>query len=72
MYAEIKSNNSMFINRLDDSEKILLKNIVEEAANKKVILRELIDETGDFGGCFIELEDLPEESNTEPSIEPED
>ena len=61
MYAEIKSNNKMFINRLDESEKILLKNIIDESANKKVTLKELLDENGDFGGCFIELEDLSEE-----------
>lgn len=56
MYAEIKSNNKILINRLDDSEKILLKNILEDSKNKDIKLEEVISDDGEFGGIFINLE----------------
>ena len=65
MYAEIKDNNRIMINRCNDSERILLKNIFDESqANNKVVkLTPLTDETGDFGGVFLTVED------TTPNIE---
>ena len=42
MYAEIKSTNQILINRLDENEKLLLKDIVEKAKNSKVELKELL------------------------------
>lgn len=62
MYAEIKSNNKILINRLDDSEKILLQNICDKANQENSILtiKPLTDETGDFGGVFVEVEEVTE------------
>lgn len=61
MYADIKSNNKILINRLDDSERILLKDICDRANadNKVLTMSPLTDESGDFGGVFIELTDAP-------------
>lgn len=63
MYAEIKSNNEILVNRLDDSERILLKNIVEASKedNKVVKLEGIYDDNGDFGGTFIRVESKTEE-----------
>ena len=63
MYAEIKSTNQILINRLDENEKLLLKDIVEKAKNNKVELKELLDETGDFGGVMIELTEVQSTEN---------
>ena len=63
MYAEIKSTNQILINRLDENEKLLLKDIVEKAKNSKVELKELLDETGDFGGVMIELTEVQSTAN---------
>ena len=56
MYAEIKSNNKILINRLDDSERILLKNILNDSKNKEIKFEGLISDDGEFGGIFISLE----------------
>lgn len=63
MYAEIKSTNQILINRLDENEKLLLKDIIEKAKNSKVELKELLDETGDFGGVMIELTEVQSTEN---------
>lgn len=63
MYAEIKSTNQILINRLDENEKLLLKDIVEKAKNSKVELKELLDETGDFGGVMVELTEVQSTEN---------
>ena len=68
MYAEIKSNNKILINRLDDTEKILLKDILEDSKNKEIKFEQVISDDGEFGGIFINLEDK-EESTTEPTDE---
>ena len=64
MNAEIKSNNKILINRLNDNERLLLQNIYNESqkADKVVKLNPLTDETGDFGGVFVEIEDAPVEA----------
>lgn len=64
MNAEIKSNNKILINRLNDNERLLLQNIYNESqkADKIVKLNPLTDETGDFGGVFVEIEDAPVEA----------
>lgn len=64
MNAEIKSNNKILINRLNDNERLLLQNIYNESqkADKIVKLNPLTDETGDFGGVFVEVEDAPVEA----------
>lgn len=72
MYAEIKSNNKILINRLDDTEKILLKDILDDSKNKDIKFEQVLSDDGEFGGIFISLEDK-EESTTEPTtptIEP--
>lgn len=76
MYAEIKSNNKILVNRLDDSERILLKDICDRAneSDKEVKVNAITDECGDFGGIFIEVQDKEQESNqeeNEPVIEQE-
>ena len=71
MYAEIKSNNKILINRLDDTEKILLKDILEDSKNKEIKFEQVISDDGEFGGIFINLEDK-EEPTTEPTTEPTD
>jgi len=62
MYSEIKSNNKILINRVNENESILLENIYNKASlpNSKIVIEKLTDETGDFGGVFIEVieEDL--------------
>ena len=62
MYAEIKSNNKILINRLDDSERILLQDICNRAnkENTTLTMKPLTDETGDFGGVFVEVEEKQE------------
>lgn len=74
MYAEIKSNNKIVVNRLDSSERILLKDICDRANEdgKEVKLNALTDECGDFGGVFIEIKDIEPEPTPEPNIEPEE
>lgn len=64
MNAEIKSNNKILINRLNDNERLLLQNIYNESqkADKIVKLNPLTDETGDFGGVFVEIENVPVEA----------
>lgn len=64
MNAEIKSNNKILINRLNDNERLLLQNIYNESqrVDKIVKLNPLTDETGDFGGVFVEIEDAPVET----------
>lgn len=64
MNAEIKSNNKILINRLNDNERLLLQNIYNESqrVDKIVKLNPLTDETGDFGGVFVEIEDTPVEA----------
>lgn len=64
MNAEIKSNNKILINRLNDNERLLLQNIYNESqrVDKIVKLNPLTDETGDFGGVFVEIEDAPVEA----------
>ena len=62
MYSEIKSNNKILINRLDENESLLLENILNMSnqPNGVIKMERLTDESGDFGGVFIEvtLEDL--------------
>ena len=55
MYAEIKTDNKIIINRLDDSERLLLQNICNDAntENSKIVISEIIDSTGDFGGITL-------------------
>lgn len=64
MNAEIKSNNKILINRLNDNERLLLQNIYNESqrVDKIVKLNPLTDETGDFGGVFVEIENVPAEA----------
>ena len=64
MNAEIKSNNKILINRLNDNERLLLQNIYNESqrVDKIVKLNLLTDETGDFGGVFVEIENVPVEA----------
>lgn len=64
MNAEIKSNNKILINRLNDNERLLLQNIYNESqrVDKIVKLNPLTDETGDFGGVFVEIENVPVEA----------
>lgn len=63
MNAEVKSNSKILINRLDDSEKILLEEIYNKAQeeNKEIKLEKLLDENGDFGGVFLTIEESTEE-----------
>ena len=69
MYAEIKSNNKILINRLDDIEKILLKDILDNSKNKDIKFEQVISDDGEFGGIFINLEDTNSESNSESNSE---
>ena len=72
MYAEIKSNNKILINRLDDTEKILLKDILDNSKNKDIKFEQVISDDGEFGGIFMNLEnkeDTNSESNSETGIE---
>lgn len=64
MYAEIKSNNKILINRLDDTEKILLKDILDDSKNKDIKFEQVLSDDGEFGGIFISLEDK-EDTNSE-------
>ena len=64
MYAEIKSNNKILINRLDDTEKILLKDILDNSKNKDIKFEQVLSDDGEFGGIFISLEDK-EDTNSE-------
>lgn len=63
MYAEIKSNNKILINRLDDSERILLSDIFAKAQQENSVLtmQPLTDETGEFGGVFVEVTEKQKE-----------
>ena len=54
MYSEIKNNNQILINRLNDAEAILLKNFYDESLNSILFLKELNGETGDFSGVILE------------------
>lgn len=69
MYAEIKSNNKILINRVDDSERILLKDIFESSKSKDIKLQEIISDDGEFGGVFLVLEDKQEDTPSEDPID---
>ena len=62
MYSEIKTNNKILINRVNENEAILLEDIFNKAnlPNGKIKMEKLTDESGNFGGVFIEVteEDL--------------
>lgn len=60
MYAEIKKEDKILINRLDNNEKILLKSIVDNSSNKTIALQELYSDDGEFGGCFVNLTESKE------------
>ena len=66
MYAEIKNKNSILINRLDDNEAILLKQILEDstASDREVLMKSLSDESGDFGGILISVEQKENSENS--------
>ena len=74
MYAEIKSENKVLINRLSENERILLKGICDKAQgeNTKVTLKELTDESGEFGGIFLEVTEVPVEEPEEDTTEEEE
>jgi hypothetical protein len=55
MYAEIKDNNKILINRLTDSESILLQNIVQNSSNASITFDSLNGDTGDFDGVMINV-----------------
>lgn len=64
MYAEIKSENKILINRPNDNEKILLESIFNKSQveNSKIIMEKLLNDTADFGGIYLTLvEGGPEE-----------
>lgn len=69
MYSEIKSQKQILINRLDDSERILLKEIYNTSKNADISLQELTGETGDFDGVMLNVvpKDLPELDITIPT-----
>lgn len=54
MYSEIKNNNQILINRIDENEAILLKNFYDESKDSILSLIELNGETGDFSGLILE------------------
>lgn len=58
MYAEIKSSNKILINRLDDNERIILKDFCDKvnAEGGTLTVNALTDEAADFGGILIEVE----------------
>lgn len=55
MYSEIKSSDKILINRLDENEKILLKDMYKMSTLTSTILKldELTDESGEFGGVML-------------------
>jgi len=57
MYSEIKSSDKILINRLDENEKILLKDIYKRGnlSSSKFEMNELTDESGEFGGVMLNL-----------------
>ena len=57
MYAEIKANNNIIINRLDNEEKILLEDIYKSLKSEEVTLdiEDLRDADGTFGGISIKV-----------------
>lgn len=64
MYAEIKNANKILINRLADTERILLEQIATEAETAEITFSKLTGETGDFDGIMINV------TNTVKKIEP--
>lgn len=55
MYAEIRTDKEILINRLDDSERLLLEEICNNAntINSKITMSKLTDSTGEFGGVLV-------------------
>lgn len=71
MYAEVKSENKILINRLDDSERILLESIYNKSQieNSKITMEKLLNDTADFGGVYLTLtEGGPEEIKLSEAI----
>lgn len=58
MYAEIKSSNKILINRLDDNERIILKDFCDKVNSEgsTLTVSVLTDEAADFGGILLEVE----------------
>lgn len=61
MWADIKTNNSVLINRLDNSERILLKSVCDKSKEPFMIVKldGVIDETGNFGGALVSVIENP-------------
>lgn len=63
MYAEMKSNNQLLVNRLDDNERLLLKDFCERANadNTEIEITALNDESAEFGGILLEIVESTED-----------
>lgn len=71
MYAEIKSENKILINRLNENERILLESIYNKSQieNSKITMERLLNDTADFGGVYLSLiEGGPEEIKLNEAI----
>ena len=58
MYAEVKDNNKILINRLNSNEKILVEDLYNNSIlpTSTINVTKLTDESGDFGGIFLNVE----------------
>ena len=61
MYAVIKDNEQLLINRLDNNEAVILKGMISNLENKDIKVTELTGETGDFDGILLSFKEKEEE-----------
>lgn len=64
MNALIKDENTLIINSLSSSERVIIKQMIDNSAadNKEISFTELFDINGDTDGVRIEIKDIVAET----------
>lgn len=58
MYAEIKDNERVLINRLDNNEAVILQGLVSDLDKKEIQVEKLTGETGEFDGIMLAFKEV--------------
>lgn len=58
MYAEIKDDKRLLINRLDNNEAVILQGLVSDLDKKEIQVEKLTGETGEFDGIMLAFKEV--------------
>lgn len=58
MYAEIKDDKRLLINRLDNNEAVLLQGLISNLDKKEIQVEKLTGETGEFDGIMLAFKEV--------------